>query len=282
MEELSQLDLVFVVDLTGSMSGFLRAAQQQMVSILDSLKSLEKADLRVAISGYRDHSPHLDTTEVYPFTANLGQVQESLQLLRAYSPPDNQDAAEAVLAGLLESLSQPWRESSFKAVILVGDAPPHAVGATAEPFPDRWSQQDPTGYTLERMARELKERGILLYALSMSPSVIPVHDPVLLESFGRLAELTEGLHRDARNPQAAMQLFEELSRQVFGTLDRDRRVWEHFFKNPLPQQPSMDAPAMRAAASKLGLSMKEVSQSMSSLTLRKLDLPKPPEKPEAR
>ena len=277
MKELSQLDLIFAVDLTNSMSGFLRAAQQQMVGILDSLKALERADLRVGVSGYRDHSDHHPTTEVYPFTENFGQVQESLQMLRAFSPPDNKDAAEAVLAGLLEGLSLDWRVGAFKAVILVGDAPPHAVGAIDEPFPDRWPQQDPTGYTLERMARELKERGIVLYALSMSPSVIPVHDQVLLESFGRLAELTGGLHRDARNPQAAMQLFEELSRQVFGTLDRDRRVWEHFFQHSLVLEQPMDAPAMMMAASKLGLSKKDVQASLSSLRLRQISLPDPPD-----
>ena len=101
MKELSQLDLIFTVDLTNSMSGFLRAAQQQMVGILDSLKALGRADLRVGVSGYRDHSANHPTTEIYPFTENLGQVQESLQMLRAFSPPDNKDAAEAVLAGLL-------------------------------------------------------------------------------------------------------------------------------------------------------------------------------------
>lgn len=41
------------------------------------------------------------------------------------------DAPEAVFAGLVRCLELPWAQGSYRVVILIGDAPPHSVGAPA-------------------------------------------------------------------------------------------------------------------------------------------------------
>jgi len=76
MDELSEIDLAFCVDLTSSMSPFIAAARQQMVVILAGLRASARADLRVAVGGYGDHGADLDPVEVYPYMSADPDVQK--------------------------------------------------------------------------------------------------------------------------------------------------------------------------------------------------------------
>jgi hypothetical protein len=272
MEELSHLDLVFCVDLTGSMQTFIRAAQNHMVAILSSLASTNRADLRVGVCGYRDYSDQETTTQCFPLNSDLQTTQSVLQQLQAYSPADNEDAAEAVFAGLVECVAMEWRPRAYRIIILVGDAPPHACGANQEPYPDRWPEQDPTGLSMTQMCAQLEGNGITVFTLSMSPSVIPVHDPILLAAFDQLARSSGGIHREARSARGAMELFEEISGRVFRNLDVDRALWERFFQDssPAPSGPAAPAPSLALMAQEFGLSEEEVSGSVSRLKRRNL------------
>ncbi len=266
MQELSQLDLVFCVDLTGSMQTFLRAAQAQMVAILSSLAATNRADLRVGVCGYRDYSEYETTTQCFPLNSDLKTTQVVLEQLQAYSPADNEDAAEAVFAGLIECLAMEWREHAYRIVVLVGDAPPHGCGASSQPYPDRWPDQDPTGYSLGQLCGKLESTRITLHTLTMSPSVIPVHDAIMVECFERLARSTGGAHRPASSAKGAMELFDEISHRVFQHLDVDRRLYEKFFQ----ATPGAPAPSVAVIADALGMSEKEAHESTSRLKLRRL------------
>ena len=272
MDELSHLDLVFCVDLTGSMEPFLLAAQRHMVAILSSLASTNQADLRVGVCGYRDYSEVETTTQCFPLNTDLQTTQSVLRQLQAFSPADNQDAAEAVFAGLLECVAMEWREHAYRIVFLVGDAPPHGCGANSEPYPDRWPNCDPTGLSMSDMCARIEGNGITLFSLSMWPSVIPIHDPVLVQSFDCLARSTGGIHREARNARAAMELLEEIGRRVFRNLDIDRALFEKFFKPSGPGQ-AAPAPSMVTMAAEFGMSEDEVRGSVSRLKRRKLQRP---------
>ncbi len=267
MEELSHLDLMFCVDLTGSMQPFLRQAQSHMVSILGSLSSVSQASLRVGVCGYRDFSEHEPTTQAFPLTNDLKSTQTVLESLQAYSPADNQDAAEAVFSGLIECVEQDWREFAYRIIVLVGDAPPHGCGAIAQPYPDRWPELDPTGFTPEQIAAKVEGSGITLFALSMSPSVIPTHDAVMIAKFEEMSRSTGGLHFEAREAGGAMKLFEEISRRVFRHLEIDRRLFEKFFQNPKNGEP---APTLAHMAQAFGMSLEDASNSVSRLKKRKL------------
>lgn len=266
MDEISHLDLMFCVDLTSSMQPFIRQAQNHMVSILSSLSSVSKAKLRVGVCGYRDFSEYEATTQSFPLSADLEETQSVLRSLQAYSPADNQDAAEAVFSGLIECAEMEWREHAYRIIILVGDAPPHGCGATAQPYPDRWPELDPTGFSIAQVCAKIEGSGITLFALSMSPSVIPVHDAIMLEKFDLLARSTGGVHREAREANGAMKLFEEISRRVFGNLEMDRRLFERYFS----QGTGEPAPSIANMAEALGLSLEDASNSVSRLKRRKL------------
>jgi hypothetical protein len=226
VDELSQIDLAFCVDLTNSMTGFIEAARARMRDVLDGLTAGTDVDLRVALVGYRDYGSRVKLTEVYPFRPGPEEVRKVLDRLKVSSPPENTDAAEAVFAGLAACLGElEWRPRAVKTALLIGDAPPHGCGANAQPCPDRFPAGDPTGQTLMGMGSAIESAGVTLHALGMVPSVVPAHDPVMEKCFGWLAATTAGTYRPARTARDAMAVVEVIGRRVFGEMDFDRRVW---------------------------------------------------------
>lgn len=282
MDELSQVDLAFCVDLTNSMAPFIAAAQQHVVRILEGLRATARADLRVAIVGYRDHDHVQDSspTEAHDFTDDAQATRDALFALRIGSPPGNIDAAEAVVAGLVACVQQlTWRPQAYRVLVLVGDGPPHACGADAQPWPDRFTQHDPSGSSLEEIADELAHRWTIVHAMGMVPSSIVQHDAVLERTFRRLAAVTDGAWYPARDAGAAMQVVEAVARKVFSDVEIDRQVWAQLAQSyeaadaetrgasfsAMPQAPP--APAMMAVP---GAAPEAVQSSVARLQKRGL------------
>jgi von Willebrand factor type A domain len=280
MDELSQVDLVFCIDLTNSMTPFLTAAQTHVVRILEGLRVTARADLRVALVGYRDHADVQDSspTEVHPFTDDAQATRAALDSLRVGSPAGNTDAAEAVVAGLVACVQQlAWRAQSYRALVLVGDGPPHACGANAQPWPDRFPEFDPSGSSLEEIADELAHRWTLVHAMGMIPSSIMQHDAVLERSFRRLAEVTDGRWYSACDAGASMQVVEAIAAKVFSDVEIDRQVWAQLAASyaasdaQAPQGGSAQmrhAPPPAAAMSLPGAAPEAVRASMARLQKR--------------
>jgi hypothetical protein len=281
MQELSRLDLAFCVDLTNSMAPFIHAARRHMSNILRALSGEARADLRVAVVGYRDHGEGMETAHAYPFRQDPAETQRVLDSLVTGGSPANTDAAEAVLAGLLSAVGDlEWRPKSSRVIVLVGDAPPHGCGADAEPHPDRFPKGDPTGKTPTEVAAAIESGLATLYALGMLPSVIPVHDPVTEEAFSRMAQLTGGFYRRARSSEDAMAVVEAIGRRVFGELSFDRRLFEELAVRQVVAPAPGAAPAPMSAAQldlampdleqKLGASKAEIQASLGRLAKRQI------------
>ena len=275
MDELSQIDLAFCVDLTNSMTGFIQAARAHMLDILNALTGAAQADLRVALAGYRDYGSKTRLIEAYPFTAERAETRGVLNGLKVASPAENTDAAEAVFAGLCACLDDlTWRPGALKIVLLVGDAPPHGCGATGLPCPDRYPKSDPSGQTLMSMSSRIEGGGLTLHALGMVPSILPIHDPVMEKSFRWLAMTTGGTYRPARSSQDALAVVEVIGKRVFGQMDFDRRVWAELTRAepgalPAARRLEEQLPAVQQA---LGASESEIHASVARL--RKRGLPR--------
>src|SRR5207244_12981958 len=129
---------------------------------LDPLGKELGGGLRVAIVGYRDHSDGDELLEVHDFDADLARVGKAVQGLGVSG---GGDAPEAVYAGLQACVKLKWARGSYRVIVLVGDAPPHAVGAPG----DAYAKGDPTGFNLDDMANALETEGLFVHALSMQP-----------------------------------------------------------------------------------------------------------------
>ena len=195
------------------MGALIVSARAHVGRILDALQQVLRDDLRVGLVGYRDHSDGAKLLQVEPLTTDTAKLRAALDAVKV---DGGGDAPEAVFAGLLECLKQPWAQGSYRMVILIGDAPPHSVGARGDNYPN-----DPTGMTVDDVANTLEAEGLFVHALSLTPT-----DKVLEKAFQRLSISTGGTYADATSPDAAMRIVESVTQRFLTDLEFDRRLLE--------------------------------------------------------
>lgn len=122
-ETSDSLDVAFVLDTTASMRLYIKQVQDNLIKFLEQLQ--KKKDTRVAILEYRDtsrDSSFLNRVNT-PFTKDLKQVEKAV---RSLTVSGGGDEPEAVLDALLAAKNElSWNSKAKRAVLLVGDAPPH-------------------------------------------------------------------------------------------------------------------------------------------------------------
>lgn len=116
------VDLVYVVDTTGSMGDDIDAAKAQMRTILADLTAWNP-DRRVGIVAYRDRGDVYTALVVTPLDVDELQIREGIDWLRVTG---GGDLREHVYAGLDAALHKmEWRAGASRHIVLIGDAPPH-------------------------------------------------------------------------------------------------------------------------------------------------------------
>ncbi len=118
------LDVLFLIDSTGSMSDEIEQLQDNILSISDQVAALpSQPDVRFGLVAYRDRGDEF-ITRVYDFTPDVQEFQENLMQLRASG---GDDYAESLNEGLHDAIWEPeWRvDNTVSLIFLVADAPPH-------------------------------------------------------------------------------------------------------------------------------------------------------------
>lgn len=120
------LDVMFVVDTTGSMGDELEYLKSELESVITRVQQQQGQQLRVrtSVNFYRDTTDDY-TVRPYPFTDDLSTT---LQAIRAQQAGGGGDFPEAVDAALADAVGQhAWSPSARARVLfLVLDAPPHS------------------------------------------------------------------------------------------------------------------------------------------------------------
>jgi hypothetical protein len=119
------VDVMFVLDTTGSMDGLIAAAKEKIWSIANTLATAEPAPLiRMGLVGYRDRGDRYVTVYT-PLSDDLDGVYTQLMRFQA---DGGGDGPESVNQALYEAVTRPgWDRSlrTYRVIFLVGDAPPH-------------------------------------------------------------------------------------------------------------------------------------------------------------
>jgi Mg-chelatase subunit ChlD len=120
-----RIEVVFVLDTTGSMSSLLAAAQEQIWSIATALACAQPApELRLGLVAFRDRKDAY-VTRVTDLTTDMDALYTELVALRAEGGGDE---AESVNQGLYEAVTRvDWSTDpdTYRVIFVVGDAPPH-------------------------------------------------------------------------------------------------------------------------------------------------------------
>jgi Mg-chelatase subunit ChlD len=114
------VDLVFVIDTTGSMSDKIKGLLQTAVKFVDRFGKLQM-DLRVAIVGFGDLTVKGDKIVATGFTRNLDTTKNSLQKIPRYSGGGNR--GESALEALQKAMALEFRDNVVKVVLLITDEP---------------------------------------------------------------------------------------------------------------------------------------------------------------
>jgi len=124
--EKSKIQVVFLLDATGSMSGLINAAKDKIWSIVGSFNQTTPApEVEVGMIFYRDRGDDF-VTKMIPLGTDMDELYEQLMLIKA---DGGGDAPESVNQALFEGVTEmAWDMNSrnvYKTIFLVGDCPPH-------------------------------------------------------------------------------------------------------------------------------------------------------------
>lgn len=122
-------DLVFVLDVTGSMQPYINEARSEINNIATDLMAYGDygpGDLRLGLIVFRDHPPQDRTllAQTYGFTTDINTLRTHLAGLTATGGGDGPEAQEDALELALFS---GWRPDAAKVVELITDSPPHGI-----------------------------------------------------------------------------------------------------------------------------------------------------------
>jgi Mg-chelatase subunit ChlD len=131
-----RMEVCFVLDTTGSMSGLIEGAKQKIWSLANEMVSAKPApDLRLGLIGYRDRGDEY-VVKSFDLTNDIDAVYANL---RGFSAGGGGDTPESVNEALNEAVTKiSWSSdrSVLKIIFLVGDAPPHMDYANAPKYPE--------------------------------------------------------------------------------------------------------------------------------------------------
>ncbi len=123
---ISDLDLVFVMDTTGSMREELEDLQANLVGVIRILSRMA-ASLRVGFVAYKDTDAAYLTQEFPLGPMNSANVERLVDFVRGLRAQGGGDIPEPVNRALGRALEMPWRSGAQGRIIVIGDASVHAV-----------------------------------------------------------------------------------------------------------------------------------------------------------
>ncbi|MBC7809560.1 MAG: VWA domain-containing protein, partial [Burkholderiales bacterium] len=118
------VDVVFLLDATGSMADEIAQLQNNILAISSQIDALPgNIDAHYGLVTYRDRGER-DITQLYDLTSNLSDFQQTLNAVQAGGGGDYPESLNQALDETLDLIQ--WRGSdTIKLVFLVADAPPH-------------------------------------------------------------------------------------------------------------------------------------------------------------
>ncbi len=226
-----RLDLVFLIDATGSMGDEIAKLKSSMRAVAQQISQLPgQPDICYGLVAYRDRGDAF-LTRSHDFTDDLGAFQNVLARVQAGGGGDTPEALNEALHETVHGLS--WRADAARMVVLVADAPPHLdYGGCMEP-PEAYGFNPPGGRRpglgrpgacpqYDRDMQAALAKGIKLFTIGASGL-----DPVGEYIYRQMAQYTAGrfvflTYKDAANPGSGpgTQTPHDVGQYSVQTLDR--------------------------------------------------------------
>jgi Mg-chelatase subunit ChlD len=124
-EGAARIEVAFVLDTTGSMSGLIEGAKHKIWSIANQMASGQpRPEIRIGLVGYRDRGDAY-VTRLHDLTQDIDAVYAELFAYGAAGGGDTPESVNQALHDAVTRLDWSMDPSVYRVVFLVGDAPPH-------------------------------------------------------------------------------------------------------------------------------------------------------------
>lgn len=131
-----RIEVCFVLDTTGSMSGLIEGAKQKIWSIANEMISAKPApELRLGLVAYRDKGDQY-VLKTFDLTNDIDAVYANLKEFKADGGGDTPESVNEAMHEAVTKMSWSQDRSVLKIIFLVGDAPPHMDYAGAPKYPE--------------------------------------------------------------------------------------------------------------------------------------------------
>lgn len=119
------VDVVFVLDSTGSMGGLIEGAKEKIWSIANSVIAQKPTPaVRIGLLSYRDRGDEY-VTRLFDLTEDIDEVFKNLRSFQAGGGGDTPESVNQALAEAVGKMSWSAAKDSTRILFLVGDCPPH-------------------------------------------------------------------------------------------------------------------------------------------------------------
>lgn len=130
-----KIEVVFILDNTGSMGGLISTAKDKIWSIASSMAQSDPApDISIGLIGYRDRGDNY-ITKVTSLTTDLDSVYEELTQMRADGGGDGPESVNEALDKAITGIPWSTDNNTYRVAFLVGDYPPHMDYANDIKYP---------------------------------------------------------------------------------------------------------------------------------------------------
>jgi hypothetical protein len=155
LQEAEVADLVFLVDITGSMQPYIDGTKEAILDIVDQLDTVEIEKLRMAFVGYRDVNDQVQF-EILPFTTSPNSFRSFLARIKANG---GGDGPEDVFGGLEKVGQLDWSPNAGTRVMIhIADSPCH--GRKYHDGRGDHPEGDPEGRSLTQLLGLLKMQNV--------------------------------------------------------------------------------------------------------------------------
>jgi len=168
---LESVDVLFVMDITGSMKDWIKEAKNKVVDIASAIK--EKTGnfghFRVGFVGYRDICDGTDRHVIYPFDDDPKKLADFLGTVRAFG---GGNPLADVAGGLNAAQAYDW-EAKTRVVFWLCDAPGHGNNIN-NGLRDDYPSGDPGGLDPEAIVVALRKNDVDMCFIRIDPSTDPM------------------------------------------------------------------------------------------------------------
>ncbi len=182
-DRVKKVQIVFVLDITGSMQNQIDEVKTKVANIVEDLRSKFKDfDFEIGLVGFRDKG---EQGKIVDFTSN---VKEFLLLIKDLKARGGGDTPEDDIKALMDMLELNWATNSIKIAFLITDAPVHTNYYK--------------NFDLKKFAKNIINKGIVV-------NTICYEEACNDDFFKELAKYTDGRYKE----------YEKSEYQYIGELD---------------------------------------------------------------